>query len=61
MGLSDENYKSFNAEGLNTMGTFAFSCSYAPGAADERPLITLATQVPSPINEGNGMHSSIVQ
>ena len=45
VGLSDENYESFSAEGLNTMGTFAFSCNYAPGAADERPLITLATQV----------------
>ena len=45
VGLSDENFESFNAEGLNTMGTFAFSCNYAPGAADERPLITLVTQV----------------
>ena len=45
IGLTDANYEAFNAEGLNTLGTFAFSCNYAPGAADERPLVTLATKV----------------
>ena len=45
IGLTDANYEAFNAEGLNTLGTFAFACNYAPGAADERPLVTLATNV----------------
>ena len=45
IGLTDANYEAFNAEGLNTLGTFAFSCNYAPGAADERPLVTLAAKV----------------
>ena len=45
VGLTDANYEAFNAEGLNTLGTFAFSCNYAPGTADERPLVTLATNV----------------
>ena len=45
LGLSEANYESFNAEGLNTLGTFAFSCNFAPGSADERPLVTLATNV----------------
>ena len=45
IGLTDANYDAFNAEGLNTLGTFAFACNYAPGAADERPLVTLATNV----------------
>ena len=45
VGLTEANFESFNAEGLNTMGTFAFACNYAPGAADERPLITLATNI----------------
>ena len=26
-------------------GTFAFSCNYAPGASDERPLLDLAAKV----------------
>ena len=37
--------KTFNAEGLSTMGTFAFACNYTPGSADHRPLVTLATNV----------------
>ena len=45
VGLTEANFEAFNAEGLNTMGTFAFACNYAPGAADERPLTTLATNV----------------
>eukprot|EP00435_Cladocopium_sp_Y103_P042439 s723_g11.t1 len=45
IGLTSANFDAFNAEGLNTMGTFAFSCNYAPGSADERPLVTLATKV----------------
>ena len=45
IGLSDANYDAFNAEGLNTLGTFAFACNYAPGASDERPLVNLATNV----------------
>ena len=45
VGLTDANYEAFNAEGLNTLGTFAFSCNYAPGTADERPLVALATNV----------------
>ena len=45
IGLTEANYEAFNAEGLNTLGTFAFSCNYAPGAADERPLVTLATKI----------------
>ena len=43
LGLSEANYDSFHAEGLNTLGTFAFSCNFAPGSSDERPLVTLAT------------------
>ena len=42
-GLSKTNYEAFNAEGLNTMGTFAFALNYAPGSADECPLVTLAS------------------
>ena len=45
VGLTEANYEAFNAEGLNTMGTFAFACNYAPGSADERPLTTLATNI----------------
>ena len=45
IGLTEANFESFNAEGLNTMGTLAFSCNHAPGSADERPLVTLATKV----------------
>ena len=45
VGLTEAYFESFNAEGLNTMGTFAFACNYAPGAAGERPLITLATNI----------------
>ena len=45
IGLTDANYEAFNAEGLNTLGTFAFACNYSPGASDERPLVTLATNV----------------
>ena len=48
VGLTEANYEAFNAEGLNTMGTFAFACNYAPGSADERPLTTLATNEPFP-------------
>ena len=42
-GLGEANYEAFNAEGLNTTGTFAFALNYAPGSADERPLVTLAS------------------
>ena len=45
LGLSEANCNSFNAEGLNTLGTLAFSCNFAPGSSDERPLVTLATNV----------------
>lgn len=45
LGLSEANYDAFNREGLNTLGTFAFSCNFALGASDERPLVTLATNV----------------
>ena len=45
VGLTEANFEAFNAEGLNTMGTFAFACNYAPGSADERPLTTLATNI----------------
>ena len=41
--VGEANYEAFNAEGLNTMGTFAFALNYAPGSADERPLVTLAS------------------
>ena len=62
IGLSEANYESFNTEGLNTMGTFAFACNYAPGAADERPLVTLATKVlGSAPSTGDGMHSQALQ
>ncbi len=44
-GLSEPNYEAFNTEGLNTLGTFAFSCNFAPGSSDERPLLILATNV----------------
>ena len=45
LGLSEANYDAFNREGLNTLGTFAFSCNFAPGSSDERPLVQLATNV----------------
>ena len=45
VGLTDANYEAFNAEGLNTMGTFAFSCNYAPSSGDDRPLVTMATKI----------------
>ena len=45
LGLSDGNYAAFKAEGITTMGTFAFCCNYAPGGADERPLVTFVTRV----------------
>ena len=45
IGLSEANFDAFDAEGLNTMGTFAFACNYAPGVSDERPLVALATKV----------------
>ena len=32
------NYEAFNTEGLNTLGACAFSCNFAPGSSDERPL-----------------------
>ena len=41
--VGEANYEAFNAGGLNTMGTFAFALNYAPGSADERPLVTLAS------------------
>lgn len=45
LGLTDAQYRLFSDEGLTTMGHFAFSCNYAPGGADERPLVTLVTKV----------------
>ncbi len=45
LGLSEANYEAFNSEGLNTLGTSAFSCNFAPGSSDERPFLTLATNV----------------
>ena len=62
IGLTDANYEAFNAEGLNTLGTFAFACNYAPGAADERPLVTLATRFRKfTYNERDGLHTEVVQ
>ena len=63
VGLTEANFEAFNAEGLNTMGIFAFACNYAPGVADERPLTTLATNVlgAAPFNQGDGLHHTSFQ
>lgn len=45
LGLTEEQFRLFDAEALNTMGTFAFSCNFAPGGADEKPLVSLVTKI----------------
>ena len=44
-GLTAEELDKLKAEGLETMGMFAFSCNYAPGAADEKPFLDLIGKV----------------
>ena len=44
-GLTSEELDKLKSEGLDTMGMFAFSCNYAPGAADEKPFLDLIGKV----------------
>ena len=41
IGLDDGAVKALTDEGIRTMALFAFSCNFAPGAADERPFTDL--------------------
>ncbi|CAE7354784.1 unnamed protein product [Symbiodinium sp. CCMP2456] len=44
-GLADGDFAKLKAEGLETMGMFAFSCNFAPGAASEAPFVELVEKV----------------
>ena len=44
-GLVSDDYDKFKSAGLDTMALFAFSCNYAPGASDEKPLTDLIAKL----------------
>ena len=44
-GLAGDDYDKFKSAGLDTMALFAFSCNYAPGASDEKPLTDLIAKL----------------
>ena len=41
MGSDDATIDAVITAGFTTMGRFAYSCSYTPGAADEAPFTAL--------------------
>ena len=45
IGLAADAFAKFEAEGLVTLASLAFSCHFSPGSADEKPLVDLATKV----------------
>ncbi|CAE7464902.1 unnamed protein product, partial [Symbiodinium microadriaticum] len=45
IGLTQTSVDKLDAEGLNTMAIFAFSCNFAPDSPDEKPLTDLVTKV----------------
>ena len=45
MDSDDATIDAVIAAGFTTMGRLAYSCSYAPGAADEAPLAALLTSI----------------
>ena len=44
MGLEADALNLFVAKGYTTMARFAFSCSYAPGAASDRPFVDMVKE-----------------
>ena len=45
IGLTDDEFKKLEAQGLTTMAAFAFCCHFNPSASDEKPLVDLVTKV----------------
>lgn len=45
LGVDDIVIQTLKAENVDTYGKFAFSVAYAPGAADETPLLQMITRV----------------
>ena len=45
IGLTDDEFKKLEAQGLTTMASFAFCCHFNPSASDEKPLVDLVTKV----------------
>jgi hypothetical protein len=45
IGMSDDLFRKISDGGFKTMGSFAYSCSYVPGSADDSPLTLLARTV----------------
>lgn len=45
IGMSEDLHKKISDAGFRTMGSFAYSCSYTPGGADDSPLTALAARV----------------
>ena len=45
IGLTDDEFKKLEDQGLTTMASFAFCCHFNPSASDEKPLVDLVTKV----------------
>ena len=45
IGLTDDEFKKLESQGLTTMASFAFCCHFNPSASDEKPLVDLVTKV----------------
>ena len=45
IGVTDDEFKKLESQGLTTMASFAFCCHFNPSASDEKPLVDLVTKV----------------
>ena len=45
IGLTDDEFRKLEGQGLTTMASFAFCCHFNPSASDEKPLVDLVTKV----------------